>query len=254
MPYRVAFHVRADSDIKIDRRSQGQARVGGFNAQKTIGRIIEAHLATAGLSYKDVSRRADAERQPRGRGFHGGQDRRAVLRARLGGGEAGRGHRRAACACCRSTSRRARSRACRTVLPGSYIMEVDAVAGVRRHHQPTKVRGLRHGPVHQRQGDGATSSTRSSRALHQNKAALAATFPPFNLLVPDNMAKPGEGCAVSTPARRDTTRRPASGRNRKGACVESAAMIAVRIQKCGWPPRPRGNRIGRGADCSELRC
>ena len=55
IPYRVAFHVRANSDIKIIADLKGKRIAGGFNAQKTIARITEALLATAGLTYRDMS-------------------------------------------------------------------------------------------------------------------------------------------------------------------------------------------------------
>jgi TRAP transporter TAXI family solute receptor len=188
IPYRVAFHVRADSDIKSIADLKGKRIAGGFNAQKTIARITEALLATAGLRYRDmtevlapnVSRAADDF----------GAGKTDVLFFALGSAAV-----KQAAATLGGVrvlpiddSPEAVTRM-QAVLPGSYVIDVAPGAGLDGISQPTKV--LAFDMVL------CTSTEVPERvvydvvkALHQNKASLAATFAAFNQFVPDHMATP----------------------------------------------------------------
>lgn len=53
-PLRVGLFVRKDSPYTKIADLKGKRVSSGFNAQKTIGRIITAHLANGGLTYDDV--------------------------------------------------------------------------------------------------------------------------------------------------------------------------------------------------------
>ena len=97
---------------QVDCRAQGQAGLLGLQRAKD----HRAHHCGASCDRRahlqGRDRGAHSERQPLGRGFHGRQDRRAVLRARLGGGEAGGGDgRRLTGAADRRYSRGARAHA-----------------------------------------------------------------------------------------------------------------------------------------------
>jgi TRAP transporter TAXI family solute receptor len=186
IPYRVALHVRADSDIKTIKDLKGKRVSSGFNAQKTIGRIIAAHLANAGLSYKDVqgvltpnvSRSADD--------FIAGKT--DVLFFAIGSAAV-----KQAAATVGGLrvlpiedTPEALARM-QEVLPGSYVMQVKPAPGIEGISGPTNVVAF----------DMALFSNKDvsddivyavTKALHENKAALSATFKPFNLFNPDHMA------------------------------------------------------------------
>lgn len=53
-PLRVGLFVRKGSSVTSIKALKGKNLSSGFTAQKTIGRIIRAHLANAGLTYDDV--------------------------------------------------------------------------------------------------------------------------------------------------------------------------------------------------------
>jgi hypothetical protein len=188
LPYRVAMHVRADSPIKTIADLKGKRVGAGFNAQKTIGRIIEAHLANAGLSYKDVqgvltpnvSRAADD--------FISGKT--DVLFFAIGSAQV-----KQAAATVGGLrvlpiddTPEALARM-QKLLPGSYSLEVKPSPAFEGISKPTKVVAF-----------DMVLSTRDqvpenvvyeiTKAIHQNKEALAATFAPFKLFAPDKMAKP----------------------------------------------------------------
>jgi hypothetical protein len=187
LPYQVALHVRADSDIKTIADLKGRRVSAGFNAQKTIGRIIAAHLASAGLSYKDVKQVLTPNVSRSAEDFSSGKT--DVLFFALGSAAVKQAA--ATVGGLRvlpiddSPAALARME---EVLPGSYVLEVKPSPQYDGITQPTKViafdmvlstnAGVSDDVVYQ-----------VTKAIHDNKAALAATFPPFNLFKPDGMAK-----------------------------------------------------------------
>jgi TRAP transporter TAXI family solute receptor len=188
IPYRVAFHVRADSDIKTIADLKGKRIAGGFNAQKTIARITETLLASEGLGYKDMVEVLAPNVSRAAEDFTAGKT--DVLFFALGSAAVKQAS--ATVGGLRvlpipdSPEALARMEA---VLPGSYVVTVNPSPQIDGVTAPTKT--LAFDMV-------LCTSTEvpenvvyeAIKALHQNKPALAATFGAFNLLVPDRMAKP----------------------------------------------------------------
>jgi len=191
IPYRVAIHVRADSDIKTLKDLKGKRVSSGFNAQKTIKRIIAAHLANAGLSYKDVVEVLTPNVSRSAQDFSAGKTDAlffALGSAAVKQAAATVGGLRVVPI---DSSPDAINRM-EAVLPGAYVIEVKPSPAIEGLSKPTKVIAF----------DMAFFANKSvpddvvyqvTKALHDNKAALAATFRPFNLLNPANMAKTVKG-------------------------------------------------------------
>jgi TRAP transporter TAXI family solute receptor len=194
MPYRLALFVRADSDIKTIADLKGKRVGSGFNAQKTIGRAIEAYLVNAGLSTRDVIGVPTPNVVSQANDFKTGKV--DVLFFALGGAAvkeaaATVGGLRVLPA---DDSPEAIRRV-QAVVPGNYPLLVTPAPGLDGVSQPTKILGI----------DMVISSNdkvaddvvyRAVKALYENKADLAATFPPFALFAPEQMSKPVKDVAT----------------------------------------------------------
>jgi hypothetical protein len=188
IPYRVALHVRADSDIKAIADLKGKRVSAGFNAQKTIARITEAHLASAGLSYKDVVQVLAPNVNRSAEDFIAGRTDMlffAIGSAKVKEAAASHGGLRVLPI---EDSAEAFARM-QMVLPGSYVLEVKPAPGLDGIAQPTKLVAF----------DMVLSTNVNvpenvvyevTKALAENKGALASAFGAFNLFQPDKMAKP----------------------------------------------------------------
>jgi uncharacterized protein len=188
LPYQVALHVRADSDIKTIADLKGKRVSSGFNAQKTIGRIIAAHLATAGLTYSDVVGVLTPNVSRSAEDFTAGKT--DVLFFALGSAAVKQAS--ATVGGLRvlpiDESPEAIKRM-QALLPGTYTMEVKPSPAFDGISKPTKVLAFDMVlSTHVKVPENVVYEV--TKAIHQNKATLAATFPPFDLFVPDNMAKP----------------------------------------------------------------
>lgn len=188
IPYRVAIHVRADSKYKTLADLKGSRMSSGFNAQKTIKRIIEAHLANANLTYKDVQEVLTPNIFRSSQDFGSGKVDSlyfAVGSAAVKQAAASVGGVRVLQI---DTSPAALERT-QEFMPGSYVVEVKPSPRIEGLSEPTKLIAFDMTFFCQ-------PSTKEdvvyqvTKALHQNKKALASTFGAFNLFDPKEMAKP----------------------------------------------------------------
>jgi uncharacterized protein len=187
MPYRVAMHVRADSNIHKIADLKGKKVSSDFNAQKTIGRIIAAHLANAGLSYKDVVG------IPAPNVFRQAEDFKAgkvdVMFFALGAPQVKEAA--AALGGLRvlevDTSPAAQKRM-QEFLPGSYTITVSPSPGTDGVTKPTNIVAF---DMNLNTSAKVADDIiyRVTKALYENKKDLTDTFPPFALFNPQGMSK-----------------------------------------------------------------
>jgi len=191
IPYRVAMHVRKDSDIKSIADLKGKRVASGFNAQKTIARIIEAHLASAGLTYDDVVAVPVPNVVRQAEDFTSGKIDLlffAVGSAPVKQAAASVGGLRVLPV---DDSPEAIKRI-QAVLPGAYILTVNPAPNIEGITEPTKLVAFDMVlNVNAKVPNDVVYKV--VKAIHSNKKELAATFRPFGLFNPAKMAKPSLG-------------------------------------------------------------
>jgi TRAP transporter TAXI family solute receptor len=186
--YRVAMHVRADSPIKTLKDLKGKRVSAGFNAQKAIGRIIQAHLANAGLTYDDVQKVLTPNVSGSANDFTAGKT--DVLFFALGSAAV----KQAAVSVGGlrvlpiDDSPEARERM-EKVLPGSYVLNVKPAPNIEGLKEPTNIVAFdMQFFTNKDVPDDVVYNV--TKALYENKAALVQAFRPMALFDPKRMAKP----------------------------------------------------------------
>ena len=191
IPYRVAMHVRADSGIKTIDDLKGKRISSDFNAQKTIARVIAAHLANARLSYEDVVKVPAPNITRQADDFMSG--RVDVLFFALGSAAIKQAN--ASVGGLRvlevSTSPEAMKRT-EALIPGAYVMQVDPDPALEGITRPTNLVAFDMVLITNAKVPDDVVYT-VAKTLHDNKQDLVATFPPFGLFHPQNMAKRLQG-------------------------------------------------------------
>jgi TRAP transporter TAXI family solute receptor len=191
LPFRVGLHVRAGSSIQTLADLKGKRVSSGFNAQKTVGRIVEAHLANAGLSYDDVIKVPTPNVAGAAADFISGKV--DVLYFAMGSGSGKQAS--ASVGGLRVLELDAAPAAVKrlqAILPGAYVMQVEPEPGLDGVTRPTNVLTI---PLVLDTSAMVTDDIilKVTKAIHDNPKELTATFAPFKLFDPRHMARPVEG-------------------------------------------------------------
>ena len=187
LPFRVAMHVRADSAIRTMADLKGKRVSSGFLAQKTVGRIIEAHLANAGLRYDDVIKIPAPNIASSTQDFTGGKVDAVYLAL---GSSVGK---QAAATVgglrvLELNSAPDAVKALQSLLPGAYLMRVDPEPALDGVTQPVNLVAF----------DMVLNTSarvpddviyKVTKAIYEGQSELAAIFAPFKLFAPQNMTR-----------------------------------------------------------------
>jgi TRAP transporter TAXI family solute receptor len=188
IPYRVAMHVRADSPFKAIADLKGKRISSEFNAQKTIARIIEAHLANAGLSYNDVVKVPTPNVVRQAEDFMAGKTDVmffALGSAAIKQANASVGGVRVL----EIDSSPAAVKRVQDLLPGAYVLQVSPHPSIEGLTKLTNL--VAFDMVLVTRAELAEDTVyKVTKALYENKQDLVGTFPPFALFNPKGMAKP----------------------------------------------------------------
>ncbi|MBE0656865.1 MAG: TAXI family TRAP transporter solute-binding subunit [Bryobacteraceae bacterium] len=200
MPYRVAIHVRANSNIRTMADLKGKSIPSDFKAQPGIAQIIAAHLANAGLTYDDVKQVPAPNVARAAEDFVAGKV--DVLFFAIGTGAVKQAA--ASVGGLRvlplDVTPKAVARM-QEALPGSYLLNVKAQPNLEGIDGAADLVAFDM-VMNTRSDVSDTVVYKVAKALHENKKALAASFPAFNQFDPARMATPVKGMKMHPGAKR----------------------------------------------------
>jgi TRAP transporter TAXI family solute receptor len=187
VPFYAAMFVRKDSDIKTIADLKGKRVPSEYTSARTLVQLIEGFLANGGISYNDVQKvpvpsvPAGADLFAEGKAdtfmFALGSGKVAETAAKVGGLRA-----------LPISDDPAAVKRLRDVVPVAYPTLVQPGKGRVGIDEPTMLYAYDYLVV---AGEGATDDAvyKLVKAMHDNKAALAAGFPPLAGFDPGRMAK-----------------------------------------------------------------
>ncbi|OGP63104.1 MAG: hypothetical protein A2170_14440 [Deltaproteobacteria bacterium RBG_13_53_10] len=188
--YRVALHVRKDSDVQSIKDLKGKRVASGFHAQKTIGRIIEAHLANAGLTYDDVKPFPSPNVTRSAEDFAGGKT--DVMFYALGSAVVMEVNTKVGGLRVLPVDGSSEALArMQKIMPGSYVTEVKPSPTLVGITEPTKVVSFDN-VLYTNIKVADDVVYKVMKAIYENKPDLVASFAAFNTFSPQRMATPVE--------------------------------------------------------------